>query len=74
MKKKIIRKILDFFEIALFVVFGGQWWWEHFPRAFLPLSPCFHSFKKKEKFRFHTIITTLALFADSIKSSQKQRR
>jgi hypothetical protein len=71
-----MKNSFDFFlEIALFVVL---WWWEPFPlfySAFLPLSPCFPSFqKKKEKFRCHTIITTLALFADSIKSSQKQRR
>jgi len=49
MKKKIIRKILDFFEIALFVVFGGQWWWEHFPRAFFTSFPLLPLFLKKRK-------------------------
>jgi len=50
-----MKNSFDFFlEIALFVVFGGGSLFllhvlSFFYSAFLPLSPCFPSFKKKRK-------------------------
>jgi hypothetical protein len=76
-----MKNSFDFFLNCTFCCF---WWWEPFPLACLELfllcwfftsfplaSPLF---KKKKNPDATQLLPTLALFADSIKSSQKQRR